>query len=88
MTKSYPPIKHRRMPDKKKQEYYQENREKRLEYQNSYYKENKERIKRIKEIKRDSDPDWVEQQRRYNREYYKLNREKIKKQRAERAISG
>mgnify|MGYP003130829002 CR=1 FL=1 len=86
MTKSYPPIKYQDMPDVKKQEYYRKNREKRLKYQNDYYKENKERIKRLKEIKKDSDPDWAENQRRYNREYYKLNREKIKKQRAKRAL--
>jgi len=74
------------MPNKKKQEYYLKNREKRLKYQNDYYKENKERIKRLKEIKKDSDPGWLEKQRRYNREYYRLNKEKIRNQRAERAF--
>ena len=74
------------MPNKKNHEYYLKNREKRLNYQNDYYKENKERIKRLKEIKKDSDPGWLEKQRRYNREYYRLNKEKIRNQRAERVF--
>lgn len=69
------------MPDALKQEYYKKNRDKRLEYQHAYYQNNKDRIKRVREVKRDADPEWVEKQRLYNREYYKKNKEKIKDRR-------
>ena len=69
------------MPNTRKQEYYRKNRDKRLEYQHTYYHENKDHIKRLREIKKESDPDWVEKQRLYNREYYKKNKEKIKDRR-------
>ena len=69
------------MPDTRKQEYYQKNRNKRLDYQHEYYHENKERIKRLREIKMESDPDWVEKQRRYNRKYYDKNKKQIRARR-------
>ena len=66
------------MPDEKKQKYYQENKQKRLEYQRSYYEKNKERIKRKRELNAELDPEWVTKQRDYNKEYYQKNKERIK----------
>tara|TARA_B100000131_G_scaffold231374_1_gene223162 strand:+ start:283 stop:519 length:237 start_codon:yes stop_codon:yes gene_type:complete len=72
------------MPDPKKQKYYQEHREKRLNYQREYYNKNREWIKRKRELRQEEDLDWVQKVRKYNREYYMRNRERIRKKRAER----
>jgi len=69
------------MADAKKQEYYVNNKEKRLKYQREYYNKNKERIIRKKELKRAEDPEWSLRQKEYNKKYYIENKEKIKKQR-------
>ena len=65
------------MPDKKKQEYYKNNKKKRLEYQRKYYERNKERILTSRERKRSEDPEWAKEQKDYNREYYLKNKERI-----------
>lgn len=38
--------------------YYQNNRDKRIAYQKEYYKSNKEDIKRKRELKKELDPDF------------------------------
>ena len=73
------------MDPEKKKKYYQENRERRLAYQKEYYRKNKNRIKRKKELKQANDPSWIDKQREYNRQYYIKNRERIQQQRAEKA---
>ena len=76
------------MPDDKKQKYYQDNKQKRLEYQRSYYEKNKERIKRKRELNAELDPEWVAKQRDYNKEYYQKNKARIKLTRLARRDSG
>jgi len=78
------------MPNEKKQRYYQDNKQRRLEYQRAYYEKNKERIRRKRELNAEIDPEWAERQREYNREYYENNKERIKLARANRlqAVSG
>ena len=72
---------------KMKREYYLANREKRLAYQNQYYRESKPRFQRRKEIDEVLDPDKVKAVKKklsdYNREYYAKNKEKIKAKRRE-----
>ena len=72
------------MPNEKKQRYYQDNKQKRLDYQRAYYKKNKERIRRKRELNAEIDPEWAEKQREYNRRYYENNKERIKLARANR----
>lgn len=72
------------MPEPKKQKYYQENRNKRLGYQKKYYFKNKSWIKRKRELRQDSDLEWVKKVRKYNSEYYMRNRDRIREKRAER----
>ena len=50
------------MADLKKQEYYKNNKKKRLEYQRKYYETNKERIAQKRERERLEDPQWKEKQ--------------------------
>ena len=72
---------------KKKREYYLANREKRLTYQNNYYKESKERFRRRKEINEILEPEQEEARKRklsdYNRAYYVKNKSRILTQRQE-----
>jgi hypothetical protein len=63
--------------DTKKQEYYQEKREQRLEYQRNYYKRNRDRIIRKREVDAVIDPEKREAICVYNRNYYVSNRERI-----------
>ena len=70
----------------KKQEYYLNNREKRLRYQRDYYHRNKDWIKRKKELKEVEDPDRPLRQKEYNKNYYLKNKERIKKQRQKRRL--
>ena len=73
------------MPDAQKKEYYQSNREKRLEYQRDYYRKNRQKILRNLEIKRVEDPESADAQRAYHRSYYLKNRDSIRKKRAEKS---
>ena len=72
---------------KKKSEYYLANREKRLAYQNNYYKESKERFRRRKEINEVLEPEQEETRKKklsaYNRAYYVKNKGRILAQRRE-----
>lgn len=70
------------MPDENKQKYYQNNKKKRLEYQRKYYKKNADKIKRGRDIKKESEPGWAKSQKEYNRKYYIQNKEKIRLKRA------
>ena len=65
--------------------YYQNNRDKRIAYQKEYYKSNKEDIKRKRELKKELDPDFHKKQKEYNRDYYSKNKERIKRNRLKRA---
>ena len=69
------------MADLKKQEYYRNNKKKRLEYQRKYYEMNKTSIAEKRERERADDPKWREKQRAYNRAYYLQNKERIMEQR-------
>ena len=69
------------MADLKKQEYYKNNKKKRLEYQRRYYEMNKTSIAEKRERERADDPEWREKQRAYNRAYYLQNKERIMEQR-------
>jgi len=73
------------MADDKKQRYYKENKEDRLNYQRSYYKKNRDNIKRRNQLRRADDPEWAEKQRAYAKEYYQSNKERIRKSRIKRA---
>jgi hypothetical protein len=63
--------------DLKKQEYYQAKREQRLEYQRDYYRRNRDRIIRKREVDAVIDPEKREAMCVYNRNYYVSNREKL-----------
>ena len=66
---------------KKKREYYLANRDARLDYQNSYYKEAKSRFQRRNEIDELLEPEVVQARKKklsdYNRAYYVKNKERI-----------
>lgn len=66
---------------KKKREYYLANREKRLAYQNRYYRESRSRFQRRREIDEVLEPEKeIERKKRlsaYNRAYYVKNKERI-----------
>lgn len=66
---------------KKKKEYYLENREKRLKYQNEYYRKTKYRYSRKIEIGKVLEPERYEAFKKrlsdYNKEYYRKNKAKI-----------
>lgn len=71
---------------KRKRDYYLENRDKRLAYQNSYYRKMKSMIQRRKEIDEALEPDRVAEAKKklsdYNRAYYIENRTRILAQRS------
>ena len=73
---------------KEKREYYLRNREKRLEYQNEYYRRTKYSYSRKMEISKVLEPDdYVVFKKRvssYNKEYYRKNKGKIMQKRASR----
>lgn len=66
---------------KKKREYYLANRDARLDYQNSYYKEAKSRFQRRNEIDELLEPEVVQARKKklsdYNRAYYVKNKVRI-----------
>lgn len=70
------------MPDIKKQDYYNLNRESRIMYQKEYYRNNAQLIKRKKELREHLEPEKHEEQREYQRKYYLANRARIREQRA------
>jgi hypothetical protein len=70
----------------KKKEYYQNNIEKRREYQRNYYMRNAQLIKRKREVAEHLTPEVLEKRRQYNSEYYKKNRALIRENRAKHKI--
>tara|TARA_A100001201_G_scaffold87519_2_gene77066 strand:- start:6268 stop:6519 length:252 start_codon:yes stop_codon:yes gene_type:complete len=64
-------------------EYYRKNREARLKYQRDYYKANKGRIARKREVAEAVNPKLKEKRKEYQRAYYRKNRARILKMRAE-----
>jgi len=73
------------MPNAKKQEYYQKNREARIAYQKAYYQKNRHVISRKREVREFLDPEEREAMSRYNKDYYARNRERIKARRKAKA---
>lgn len=69
------------MPDPRKQEYYQKNKEARIAYQRDYYSKNKHIIVRKREVRDFLDPEEKEAMKQYNKSYYAKNRDRIKEQR-------
>ena len=69
----------------KKREYYLANRKKRLEYQNRYYRESKDRFQRRREIDEVLEPEVLEDRKNklsaYNKAYYIKNKDRIRAQR-------
>ena len=61
-----------------KKSYYERNREARCAYQREYYKNNKKKINKKRQIDEAIDPEKTERRLRYNREYYKKHRENLK----------
>ena len=73
------------MPNQKKQEYYQTNRDSRLTYQKAYYRNNAQLVKRKRELQETLEPEKYEKQREYQRAYYLENRARIREHRANRS---
>ncbi len=73
------------MPNHKKQEYYQTNRDSRITYQKAYYRANAQLVKRKRELKEHLEPEKYEKQKEYQRAYYLENRARIREHRANRA---
>lgn len=73
------------MPDNKKQEYYKTNRDSRLTYQKTYYRNNAQLVKRKRELQEHLEPEKYDKQREYQRAYYLENRARIKERRANRS---
>ena len=75
---------------KEKRKYYLKNREKRLEYQNEYYRKTKYSYSRKMEIGKVLEPEEYESFKKrvsdYNKEYYRKNKEKIIQKRLEQAV--
>lgn len=74
---------------KEKREYYLANREKRLAYQNKYYRETRNRVQRRREIDELLEPEKeIERKKRlsdYNRAYYVKNKDRIMAKRKQSA---
>ena len=73
---------------KKKKEYYLRNREKRLGYQNEYYRRTKYSYSRKLEVREVLEPEQYKAFKKrvsdYNKEYYRKNRAKIMTKRSAR----
>ena len=64
--------------------YYERNKEARCAYQREYYKANKERINKKRQIDEAVDPEKAEKRLEYNRAYYRKNRKRLLAERAKR----
>ena len=64
--------------------YYARNKEARCKYQREYYKKNKARVNRKRQIDEAVAPEKIEKRLAYNRAYYLKNRARLLKRRAER----
>tara|TARA_R110001592_G_scaffold114605_1_gene314565 strand:- start:517 stop:774 length:258 start_codon:yes stop_codon:yes gene_type:complete len=76
---------------KKKKEYYLRNREKRLGYQNEYYRKTKYSYSRKLEVAKALEPEEYEAFKKrvsnYNKEYYRKNKAKIMEERRARKVA-
>tara|TARA_Y100000004_G_C8807934_1_gene366297 strand:+ start:237 stop:545 length:309 start_codon:yes stop_codon:yes gene_type:complete len=64
--------------------YYERNKEARCAYQREYYKANKERINKKRQIDEAVDPEKAKKRLEYNRAYYRKNRKRLLAERAKR----
>ena len=64
--------------------YYDRNKEARCAYQREYYKKNKDKINKKRQIDEAVDPEKAEKRLKYNRDYYRKHRKKLLRMRAER----
>ena len=64
--------------------YYERNKEARCAYQREYYKSNKARINRKRQIDESTDPEKICRRLDYNRAYYRKHRKRLLAERAER----
>jgi hypothetical protein len=67
-----------------KESYYERNREARCAYQRAYYKKNKQKINKKREIDEAVDPKKIERRLKYNRDYYRKHRKRLLRMRADR----
>jgi hypothetical protein len=67
-----------------KESYYERNKEARCAYQREYYKTNKDRINRKRQIDETTDPEKTERRLSYNHTYYRKHRKRLLAMRAER----
>jgi hypothetical protein len=68
--------------EEEKRSYYERNKAARCAYQREYYKKNKARINRKRQIDEATDPEKAKRRLNYNRAYYRRNRKKLLEQRA------
>tara|TARA_R110002020_G_scaffold78372_3_gene197112 strand:- start:2025 stop:2312 length:288 start_codon:yes stop_codon:yes gene_type:complete len=64
--------------------YYERNKEARCAYQREYYKNNKDRINRKRQIDEATDPEKTHRRLSYNRAYYRKHRKRLLEERAKR----
>jgi|TARA_Y100000996_G_C21993402_1_gene425575 hypothetical protein len=64
--------------------YYERNKEARCAYQREYYKSNKARINKKRQIDEAVDPEKAKKRLEYNRAYYRKNRKRLLEERAKR----
>jgi len=64
--------------------YYDRNKEARCAYQREYYKKNKDKINKKRQIDEAVDPEKAERRLQYNRDYYRKHRKKLLAMRAAR----
>ena len=67
-----------------KSNYYAENKEARKAYQRDYYKANRHKISRQRELREVLDPEKAEKLRDYQRSYYVQHRQELLRKRRER----
>tara|TARA_Y100000593_G_scaffold70814_1_gene129891 strand:- start:1629 stop:1883 length:255 start_codon:yes stop_codon:yes gene_type:complete len=67
-----------------KASYYERNREARCAYQREYYKKNKDKINKKRQIDEAVDPEKAEKRLQYSRDYYRKHRKRLLAMRAER----
>lgn len=64
--------------------YYERNKKARCAYQREYYKSNKARINKKRQIDEAVDPEKTKKRLEYNRAYYRKNKKRLLEERAKR----
>ena len=64
--------------------YYERNKEARCAYQREYYKNNKNRINKKRQIDESTDPEKAKRRLAYNKAYYRKHRQRLLAERANR----